>query len=120
MSARTDYDVAAMLADLRAYTCPVLGCEAALRSGRLMCSAHWRRVAPELRSEVFEHARRQTRIARAYDRSSGRSGVVDHVNATPDQRRLIAEWVQAEQDLHEVQLRAVLCADERSGRRPAA
>lgn len=111
----TEYSIAAMLADLRAYTCPVLDCEVSLPSGRWMCLGHWRLVPAEIRGDVYAAVYRNRRAAHAHHRASGGSGVVNHVDPSPEEAAATEEWMAASSAMHEAQLRAVIVADEASG-----
>lgn len=108
-----DYSTAGILEDLRAYTCPVIDCEAALRSGKLMCARHWRLVDNETRADVYAAVRRLERAAKAHGRVAKDPEVINHVDPTPAERKASEEWLDAEEALREVQLRAVVLADER-------
>lgn len=103
------YGVEQLLRDLREYTCPVHGCEAAPRSGSLLCPGHWRLVPADQKREVYEIVRRIERLAKRYDTAQ---------DGSPRQARLADEWLRDETICREVQLRAVIVASERAGARP--
>jgi hypothetical protein len=103
------YGTEQLLEDLRAYRCPVHGCEASPRSGSLMCPGHWRLVPADQRREVYEQVRRLERIGKRYERAEP---------GTKRQGNLATEYLTEEDVLREVQLRAVIVAGERSGARP--
>jgi hypothetical protein len=103
------YGTEQLLADLRAYTCPVHGCESSLRSNSLMCRGHWALVPADQKREVYEQIRRLERIGKRYER------------AEPGSKRqgdLATEDLREEDLLREIQLRAVIVASERAGARP--
>lgn len=49
-------------------TCLVDGCEAAQRNSGIMCAAHWRKVPPELRDDIYAAARRWSKWNDAYEK----------------------------------------------------
>ena len=108
-----------LIRDLTDDVCPVHDCDRETTPHALLCVGHWRLVPADLRREVMEAVRRVGRVASAYDRASGGSGVVDHVNPSSAERRLASEWLEAEDIMREAQLRAVIVASERGGARPA-
>lgn len=50
------------------YTCSVDGCDAARRSGRFVCGAHWGMVPPDLRAELAAAGRNLHRAESALAR----------------------------------------------------
>jgi len=103
------YGTEQLLADLRAYTCPVHGCDSSLRSNSLMCRGHWALVPADQKREVYEQVRRLERIGKRYERAEPGSA---------RQGALATEYLTEEDQMREIQLRAVIVASERAGARP--
>lgn len=112
-----EYGVEQLVRDITDDVCPAHGCDLGTTPHALLCPGHWRCVPADLRREVMETVRRVSRIASEYDRASGSSGVIDHVNPSARERSLAAAWLQAEDAMRDAQLRAVIVASERSGAR---
>lgn len=104
------YGVEQLVADLQEGRCPCHGCEDTTAGARsyLMCGGHWRLVPADAKREVYEAVRRVNGIASRYEGADG----------APQQARLADLYFEAETEMRECQLRAVIVSSERAGAWP--
>lgn len=103
------YGVEQLLEDLAADRCPCDPCDFPNPGGSLMCRGHWRLIPADGKREVYEAVKRVNGIATRYEAA-----------ALPAQQDSLATlFFEAETEMRECQLRAVIVASERAGARPA-